>query len=113
MSQAIETGNLLPLYSLGGIKSLTGHGRTISGNSMVLGINSTIPLLVSNPKRIAAMIQNIGAITVSIYFDTQFICQILPGGTLQIDTNFPWIGSVSGLTGAQSPTVMVSEIGLE
>lgn len=93
-----ESGYEGLLVSLGGVKSQLGRGRitrSFEGN-----ITSTLKqmILPNNPKRISAIIENIPN-TTGIYLYISFTgtgltVSLAPGGSFQIDQNFPWTGPV-------------------
>jgi len=111
-----ESGSGESLISLGGIRSLRGWGRRFDVASYQAG--GTVPyvnILQDNPKRIAAIIQNIGPDSIAVQApgnDWLFI--ITSGGSFQIDENFPFTGALLayavGPTYASSVTVIETSL---
>lgn len=112
-----ESGNQLPLLSLGGVISQAGQGRNITSNSVT--ITGPTQLAPANPKRIAAVVQNIGdpalpGCTVGVYFGSLNVIPVTLGvmGTIQIDTNLPWIGEIDVVANAGAPVCTIMEINI-
>lgn len=115
-----EPGNNLPLLSLGGVVSQTGQGRVVQSNSATMspGAQFAIP---PNTKRISMIIMNVGDGSQAGGFINIFIgslntipVYLQPGGTLQIDRYFPWIGEVDVQgNGVGSPVCVWVEVGLQ
>jgi hypothetical protein len=110
---ANETGHVGQLLSLAGVAGVPGRGReSVPLAVATAGIGQILP---ANPRRISAIVQNksdtvgfrlyLGDTTVSGF-------EIKPGGTFQIDGDFPWTGlvlieAVGGTASAYSVDVSV------
>jgi len=96
MSIVIESGNLLPIVSLGGVVSQPGKGRQVE--SQQLTVTAVVVLSPDNPKRISMIIQNIttGTDILLVYFGNAatYPFSLNPGGVLQIDRTFPFTGPI-------------------
>lgn len=92
-----ETGNRLPIISLGGIQSNRGWGRNIEISATpVLGLYAGIQqIMPDNPRRISAIILNNtpGVVFLSAPGNDWYLL-LQPGGSLQIDNNFPYTGPI-------------------
>lgn len=97
-----ETGNRLPLISLGGIQSNRGWGRNMETQvftGLGLGDGDATLILVDNPRRIAAIIYNGGGGQLAIKaVGNSWNLVIQPFGTFQIDQNFPFTGAIEAWT---------------
>lgn len=108
---AIESGNNLPLLSLGGVVSQYNQGRDIEQNQ--INVQGSTALLTDNPKRISAILQNIGTVVVYISFPgSTSAITLSPLGTLQFDKDFPWTGIVIGSSSVLSG-VSVTEVSVQ
>jgi hypothetical protein len=105
------------LVSLGGIRGKPNFGRVLSSNSFTVGVGTFQVASVSNPQRVAAIIENLddGAAPGSqlyVYLGglntIPFILQ--PYGTFQIDKNFPWTGDIWVNSNAGSPICVINEV---
>lgn len=115
-----ETGNLLPLLSLGGVLAQPGQGRTISSNSFTLStVLGAQQIMDSNPKRISAVIQNVDDLASPGSYIEVFLgglntipLILAPYGTLQIDRDFPWTGCVwaNHFNNSNAPIVLIDEV---
>ena len=107
------------LVSLSNVLGQDGQGRACSGGTLTMSATPVL-VLASNPKRIAALIENLddsanpgsGVILYlgnpSIYPLAQTI--LAPLGTFQIDINLPWSGDVWAANVVNSPVLSVLEI---
>jgi hypothetical protein len=108
---AVESGNLLPILSLGGVVSKVGQGRQLDQNQ--INVQTATVLLLDNPKRISAILQNLGPTDVVISFPGSASGFTLAAyGNLQINRDFPWTGIVIG-TSAVLTGVSVTEISVQ
>jgi hypothetical protein len=105
MPKVVEPGHGGELVSLAGVKGRKWYGRQlISG--YVTPNNTNVLILGSNPKRISAVIVNIGSNDVYLEFgetsadNTKLM--IKPGGSFQIDALFPWTGQVNVFSAASN-----------
>lgn len=124
MPRHFETGNILPILSLGGVQSKNGQGRVVDSDDVTQAPGYPPFVIPSNPKRISLLIQNVGDVTnptaagatidVSLGGLDTIAIVLGPLGTLQIDSNFPWTDSIVITSGnaAFSPVVNYVEIGL-
>lgn len=113
MAVNYEPGCFGSLVSLGGILGGQNRGRKIE-----MLIHSTpatgAQVLGSNPRRIAAIIQNRSAVTLNVFFDyTTIACTLLPGENLQIDKDFPWTGEVFVQNAAGANPVYTIELSVQ
>lgn len=115
MTTFYEPGSALPITSLAGVVSLPGQGRVVTNGTQA--VSAPANLLPSNPKRISAVIQNIDTTDkILVYLGPaggQAPIYLLPGGTLQIDKDFPWTGEVNVWSSAGAPVVNYIEISLQ
>jgi len=107
-----EPGHYSTLVSLGGVTNTKNYGRTTTNRTVLATTNTN--LLEANPRRISAIIKNIGAGTVALTFGEDSSGAILglpiiPQQSLQIDKNFPWTGDVRG-TAAVNSNCSIQEI---
>ena len=113
MAAFSESGNLLPILSLGGVVSQPGKGRKFDTIQYNVSTPAYPQVLNDNPERISALIQNLGPDNVAINAPgTQASITLTLLGVLQIDRNFPWTGPML----ATSPGVAllnVTEISLQ
>ena len=95
---ALETGSVIGIRSLGGVVSNAVQGR----QSLSYGgwaDTAILPVLSSNPRRISALIQfwsdplNTSTL-LTVLLGDQAVCQLVQGGSFQIDANYPWTGDV-------------------
>lgn len=108
----------MDLVSLSGVPG-SDRGREISSYSVTLGALGTVLLLQANPKRVAAIIQNLddpaapgtlvavyvgGVNTIPIYLS--------PLGTFQIDVDFPWVGEIYVGYTNNAPVVVANEVSI-
>jgi len=108
-----ESGYILglQLISLSGVKGIIGRGRQLSQESYSLTTTAR-QILDNNPQRISAIIYNRSTSTndVTLDFGLNGTAMLLPIGTsIQIDTLFPWCGSVVG-NSAGTATLDVLEV---
>ena len=113
----VETGSLIPIVSLGGIKSQPGMGRVITSFAFPPTIAIVNYVLSPNPKRISAIFinkgdpANVGEIMYLYIGENGAPIKLLEYGSFQIDSNFPWTGSVSVIyTGTNSPYLVGYEV---
>lgn len=97
-----EAGFSGTLVSLGGVSGVRYRGRQTTGE--VITVEAATPntlLLASNPRRLAAIVQNIGAANIALTFGAEGVgnegLTLAPGVSFQIDYNFPWTGDVRGV----------------
>lgn len=107
------------VVSLAAVSGASGKGRQVVSNSFTLGgTNPVFPcILPANPRRISAIIQNIGdpanpGSNVSIYLGgaNSIPITLVENGTLQLDVNYPWTGDVYAALVTNGPVVIVVEI---
>jgi hypothetical protein len=109
MALQLESGNRLPIVSLGGNVSAPGQGRVLDINQYNAG--SPIIILQDNPNRISAIIQNDGPSVAVIYApNNSGSIQLVAYGTLQIDRDFPWTGPI--MASGTNCLVTVAEVSL-
>ena len=119
MGIQLESGNLLPLVSLGGIVSQVNQGRAVDGNqNSVVYSTGAVQILWDNPRRISDIIQNLGPDSVVVYMtgSTPAIgCGLLlpVNASLQIDRDFPWTGAMFSAAGATGSLVNVVEVSIQ
>lgn len=93
---AEESGHIGTLLSLGGIPALPSRGRELWHEGGTCSTGGTgYQTLPNNPKRIAAMIASDGPGDLSILIGGNTIAILVPNSVFQIDSNYPWIGSVN------------------
>lgn len=107
------------LISLGGVPGRVNLGRVLSSDSKTLtGIGPPTPLMIDNPQRISAIIQNAGdpalpgVAIVDVYLGglNSIPIRLVENGTLQLDANFPWTGSVWVTCAGATPVVRYNEV---
>lgn len=89
------------LVGLGGWSNDTqGPKRTVRNDVGALVAGASTLLLAANPTRIAAILTNWGSLDVGIAFGegaaANYGILLRPGGSFQIDKDFPWCGEVYG-----------------
>ena len=109
------------LVSLSGIMGQDGQGRSSIGGLTTMTA-TPVMVLASNPKRIAALIENLDDVAnpgsgIELYFGNPSIypvAQIIlsPLGTIQIDQDLPWTGEVWAANVVNSPVISVMEIAI-
>jgi hypothetical protein len=114
-----EVGNIEQLVSLGGVKQVyPGKGRQVINPSLT-GSTTTQVILPANPKRIAAIVQNLDDVAapgslvyvyLGIFKTVPFGFVLNTLGSIQIDSNFPWIGDITIYAPTGSPLVNATEI---
>jgi hypothetical protein len=116
-----ETGSNIALVSLGGVIGQKGFGRTVDTNIFTVTAGVMYYVLTPNPKRISAIIMNNGdaanpGAALAVYVGENnagpfVLCEF---GTFQIDSSFPWTGSVYvAYIGAFSPVVAIAEVSVQ
>lgn len=106
--------------SMAGVKGAAYKGRQVISDSFTFGgSNPVYPLiLAANPRRISAVIQNLGDAAhpgeiLEIYIGgvNTIPINLVENGTFQIDTNFPWTGEVyANYSGVNTPSLGVVEV---
>jgi len=112
-----ESGHNGVIESLGGVKNRPGFGRTSYYATHTLGVLDDLDILPENTRRISALIQNYGSGSVFINFSSGYAGQgmrvyLSPGGSIQIDKDFPWTGYISA-RGILATTIIVNEISVQ
>jgi len=107
-----EAGCLVPLLSLGGILSKSGRGRQMMYDTIAATVAGA-SLLHANLLRISAILQNVDTvdITVSFYPDLGGLV-LKPGGSIQIDKDFPWTGPAYASVAVGTANVSVHEVAI-
>jgi len=94
---AQEPGYFAKLYSMGALVGTQGQGR-VSTPIALSPTTTRVTCVPANSKRIACVIQNIHATAdCYVYFgeDTNPVAIIYHGGgSLQVDNDLPWTGSI-------------------
>lgn len=113
-----ETGFEGQVTSQGGVKGATYKGRQVTSDSFTMsGATGIVLILPANPRRISALIQNVGdpaapgsLVEISLGGVNTIPFRLTENGTFQIDVNFPWTGEVYGNLVTNSPVITVVEI---
>lgn len=113
-----ESGHYSPndeLISLGGVKGVANRGRNVDIRSYTAADAAAHPIAQDNPQRIAMLITNNGTDSVPVDLGNGAAAGyghiLAPGGSLQIDKNFPWTGEMSAYFSAAFTGVLaVTEI---
>lgn len=113
MAIARESGAFSKLVSLGGVVQTNGRGREMYHAQVTIPA-AGVCVLNNNPKRISAIIQNIGTVVHSICFDPNTISlYVYPGQSFQIDSDFPWTGEVFIYATGVVSTVQICEVSIQ
>lgn len=107
------------LVSLSGIPGQDGQGRACAGGTLTMSATPVL-VLASNPKRIAALIENLDDAAapgsgIELYFGNTSVYPVAKiiltaYGTIQIDTDLPWTGEVWAANVINAPVISVMEI---
>jgi len=101
-----ESGYNGKLSSLSGCVSISGRGRTVTCGSLTL-TDAVRMLLPSNPKRIAAFIQNVGSGNfMYVSFGEGNTATLWPHESFTINEFFPWTGKVECSCNVGSTTMV-------
>lgn len=92
-----DSGYLGQIRSLGGRYGKYGQGLEFNtGGGTAAALLSTTLVLPSNPMRVYAWVQNVGAVELVIGFNDQSTTLYLsPWDTLLINHDFPWTGAIT------------------
>lgn len=98
MVDARDQGFIGRLVSLGGVKGREGLGYMIQHATASTPVGGgKVQIIPANSARACALITNVDAVRVYLSFveDPNFAIHPLdPGGSFQIDEDFPWTGGV-------------------
>jgi hypothetical protein len=108
-----ESGCLVPLKSLGGMFS-RGRGRKIDYGTVAATVTGAAAL-DTNLCRISAILENIDTVDIMVTFGSKTLAALTmkPGGSIQIDEYFPWVGPVIVSCAAGTANVAVIEVSIQ
>jgi len=118
MATTYESGLFGAVVSLGGLIDKSGRGRVMVNGTHVPTNTVPVEILNANSRRVSAIIQNIDPGGEDCYLSFGETPTAPNGitlrqyGSLQIDMNFPWTGSVVALAQTAHATIWVSEVSL-
>jgi len=98
--------------SLAGSLGAAGRGLKMWSNMPAPPITTGCILISSNPGRLFALFTNEGTVDVQIAFDNTWsngLHTLRPGGSFQIDDQFPWTGPVYGRGVGATGSIAVEE----
>lgn len=102
-----EDGCIAELVSLAGVKGRSGLGREVKGIAR-LATNAYPEIVNSNLRRLSCILQNSGTSNIWLYLgnaDNYSEFLLVPGGSFQIDKDFPWTGAIRAYAvGSESVT---------
>lgn len=103
------------VISLASVAGASGKGRQAVSNSFTL--SGIVIIAPANPKRISAIIQNVGdpafpGSQLGVYIGgvNTIPITLTENGTLQIDGNYPWTGEIYANAITNNPVVVVVEV---
>lgn len=104
------------LISLAGLKGRRGLGAVLDHRAATCPAGVKTQILQSNPGRVYALITNGDTARLYLSFteDTSYnIHPLDPGGSFQIDRDFPWTGGVWGYNATVQVIVGLTDAGVQ